>query len=290
MPKNEKDLLRVLRALDHPIRRKIITLAGEKGRLGYKELSEALQVPPGTLYHHIRALGPLITKDTDGKYTLTQLGEKVYEFLKSGDVQVLKGLPPPRDRSPFVQVIEKRFFVPLNRFLYYILSAPTVHVIDAILIIVLGCLVYHWGGMCPLILSIVFEYKYSSILETVALFLLNVLFIFVICNALCKLVFKARGGNLSLLIGVVYSQLPLIIFSSLVYIVKLQGLSSIAVNWNIIGILLFAFQIIALMILIEAISISKHVPRDKALIIALIILYMNLIHIMVIYPSTLISK
>lgn len=74
---------RRIKALSHWARRKIILLLGEKGPMTYSELMKNVGVEDsGTFAFHLRSLGDLVEKTDDGKYRLTNEGERVYKALK----------------------------------------------------------------------------------------------------------------------------------------------------------------------------------------------------------------
>jgi DNA-binding transcriptional ArsR family regulator len=63
-------------------RRKIILLLHEKGSLSYTDLMDTLSiVSTGTLNYHLKVLGDLLSKNADGKYTLTEKGKLASRLL-----------------------------------------------------------------------------------------------------------------------------------------------------------------------------------------------------------------
>lgn len=68
------------KALDHPIRRKIVQLLASDPQT-YSQLLQNLEIESGHLAYHLRNLGELLEKDEEGKYYLNMEGEKAYEFL-----------------------------------------------------------------------------------------------------------------------------------------------------------------------------------------------------------------
>ena len=72
---------RLAKILDHPARRRIIELLGQSGPQGWKELSAAVGVKTGALYHHLDALEGLVSRDENKKYALTKSGRTVYSRL-----------------------------------------------------------------------------------------------------------------------------------------------------------------------------------------------------------------
>ena len=68
------------KALDHPIRRRIVQLLADDPQT-YSQLLQNLEIESGHLAYHLRNLGELLEKDEDGIYYLNLDGEKAYEFL-----------------------------------------------------------------------------------------------------------------------------------------------------------------------------------------------------------------
>jgi len=78
------------KALDHPIRRKIIQLLASEPQT-YSRLLEKLGIESGHLAYHIRNLEELLEKDPEGNYNLNREGEQAYKFL-TGETEPVK--PP----------------------------------------------------------------------------------------------------------------------------------------------------------------------------------------------------
>jgi hypothetical protein len=75
---------RLAKVLDHPVRARIIELLGERGQMGWKELSLELGVRTGGLYHHIDTLEGLVARDSSRKYSLTKSGRMVFNRVSQG--------------------------------------------------------------------------------------------------------------------------------------------------------------------------------------------------------------
>lgn len=68
-------------ALNHPTRRKIIEMLAHK-RMRYTEILEALAIETGNLTFHLTKLEKLVTKDEEGRYTLTERGLRAFSILQ----------------------------------------------------------------------------------------------------------------------------------------------------------------------------------------------------------------
>jgi glucan phosphoethanolaminetransferase (alkaline phosphatase superfamily) len=69
--------------LKHPIRRNIILALHERECLSYMELMNVAEsTSTGKLNYHLKMLGDLISKDIQGKYSLTEKGRLTAQFLQ----------------------------------------------------------------------------------------------------------------------------------------------------------------------------------------------------------------
>jgi hypothetical protein len=69
--------------LKHPIRRKVINALGANKNLSYVELLNITEAAnTGKFNYHLKILGDLIQKDSDGKYGLTDKGQLALKFLQ----------------------------------------------------------------------------------------------------------------------------------------------------------------------------------------------------------------
>ena len=80
-----EEITKVYSAIGHPARKKIVEILGEKQRLGFKDLKDALKVSVGTVYFHLEILGDLIAQDNDRKYFLTEKGRRALKLIGSGE-------------------------------------------------------------------------------------------------------------------------------------------------------------------------------------------------------------
>lgn len=75
-------------ALSHEIRREIVSLIGNQGSTSYTDM-KVLNLEPGTLYFHIDVLlkgpNPLVERDQQKRYCLTELGVSAFEMLQHGE-------------------------------------------------------------------------------------------------------------------------------------------------------------------------------------------------------------
>jgi len=91
------------KALDHPIRRKIIELLAEKPQT-YTLLLNELKIESGHLAYHLRNLEDLLGKDEQGNYYLNESGEKAHIFL-TGEEPQEKTSPPKRATYLYIIIL-----------------------------------------------------------------------------------------------------------------------------------------------------------------------------------------
>ena len=272
----ELNLFRIYKLLDHPVRKEIIEFLGEEERLGFKEFKERLQINVGTLYYHFDTLSGLVAQDEDRKYILTDLGKMAYQFLvsKKGQLMELEVKARARIASPRNQILRhaKSIFFPSGLFIN-LYQSPKRRLADVVLILAFGSWIMIETKLEPILFFFNFGTSLPPIM-IVARLLIGLLVIIAISEAIGRIFFRRSGGNLSLLIGASFSLLPLFVFPTLLLFEK----------WNLIvfrdpfwaGILQFFLQAWSLCALSSAISLSKGLRMEKAAVISLVLIYLNL--------------
>jgi hypothetical protein len=277
----ELDIFRIYKLLDQPIRKEIIELLGERERVSFKEFTEQLQINVGTLYYHFDVLRGLITQDEDRKYMLTDLGKMAYQLLTSKREQLIE-----------IEVKEKAKMVkPHNRLLRYVKSifwpsslffnlyqSPKRHLADVILIIAFGSWILNEAKLEPTLFFFDFK-QFLSPQMIVARLLIGLFVILLISEIITRLLFQRSGGNLRLLIGASFSFLPLFVFPSLFLLQKWKLIFSFNMLWS--SILQFFFQAWSLSALSCAIALSKGLRIEKAAVISLVLMYLNIGYIFI---------
>ncbi|MEM2111243.1 MAG: winged helix-turn-helix domain-containing protein, partial [Candidatus Bathyarchaeia archaeon] len=76
------DLESLHKIIKHPIRRKIMLTLLQKQEVAYIDLMNILEIEnTGKFNYHLKILGDLIEKNTDGKYRLTEKGQLASQLL-----------------------------------------------------------------------------------------------------------------------------------------------------------------------------------------------------------------
>ena len=85
--------------LKDPTRREILKLLNDKGPLSYVELMGLAEVTnTGRFNYHLKVLGDLIEKLSDGRYNLTERGRLAVQMLDDFPERAVKN-DDPRDNS-----------------------------------------------------------------------------------------------------------------------------------------------------------------------------------------------
>ena len=86
------DLESLSDVLKHPIRRRIIFVLYERGRLSYVDLMNLVEVDStGKFNYHLKILGDLIEKGRNGKYGLTEKGRMIAQLLQKFPEKKVEG-------------------------------------------------------------------------------------------------------------------------------------------------------------------------------------------------------
>lgn len=277
----ELDIFRIYKLLDQPIRKEIIELLGEQERVSFKEFTERLQINVGTLYYHFDVLRGLITQDEDRKYMLTDLGKMAYQLLTSKRGQLIE-----------IEVKEKAKMVkPHNRLLKYVklifwpsslffnlYQSPKRHLADVILIIAFGSWIMNEAKLEPTLFFFDFK-QFLSPQMVVARLVIGLFVILLISEIISRLLFQRSGGNLRLLIGASFSLLPLFVFPGLFLLQKWKLFFFFNMLWS--SVLQFFFQAWSLSALSCAIALSKGLRIEKAAVISLVLMYLNIGYIFI---------
>lgn len=256
-------------------------LLATHGPLSFKELKKETGVSVGSLYFHISVLGELLSQDERKRYLLTEIGRAAY---KSQGSQV--AITNPSEVRSNLPLTEK--LAPIASGSLVIQGAslsPFRHFVEAMLIVGIGGWILSASGLEQ---KLLFLFERQTIDQTLILgtFVIGWLTIFAISDILSTLVFKSKGGHVSLLVTSSYSLLPLTIFS-LIWLydrTSLMGLSNLLDGWPI-RILFFGLQGWSLLLLATSIRISKRLTTSKSFLIVLFLVYLNIAYVLIgIFP------
>jgi len=251
------DLSRYYTLLRDPARRKIVEILGVQQKIGFKELREALGLGVGTVYYHLDMLSDFITQDKQRKYGLNERGKMLYRTLKEGSV------PPTLE-------ISEAFSHRLAKWLFLSpVFAKTVKPLRllpvSIGILLLGAL---GSARSKLDSALFFYFPYSAYNFTgiIALYISNWIGLFLFAEIFTYLLYRRVGNDFQLFTCVGLATFPMAIFPY-VYLFT----SDVTAQY-----VLFVLQIWSLLLVSAALCFGKGIRLDKAIIVSLTAMYLNI--------------
>jgi DNA-binding transcriptional ArsR family regulator len=264
----------VYKILSNPHRRRIIEIIGAEGKTSFTELNKDLQMSIGALYHHLDTLGDLITQDEQHKYILTWRGKLAFKLLNETSDQ-LSSVRSDHDgdsghtSNRLAYVV--KIFLPRSVFLS-VSDKPILYLPVTGIIVVLGAWVAVQANLRFLLVFPDNQTTLSPIL-TAIFFVSSWLTVFVLSDIFSTLIFKRKGGDLSLLVGSSFSFLPLIFFSGLWYLFKIVRFDAGGI---ITSVLILSSQLWTIGILSCSISFSKGLKMDRSALVSFMVTYINI--------------
>ena len=240
-----------------PTRRKILELLGHQKKIGFIELRETLNLGVGTVYYHLDMLSDFIVQDKHRKYLLNDRGRLLYRVLTEGSV-------PP------TLAVGEAFSHRLGRWLllspvFAKTTRPARWLPVSILILLLGAVGAAVAHMDAL-LFFYFPFSAYEFETMVFVFLFNWIGAFLLSDLLIYLLYRRGAGNLQLLTCLGISALPLATFPYLYLFVP----------YPVSRLLLLPLQVWSLLLMSSALCFAKGVRLDKAIVVSLTILYLNM--------------
>ncbi len=263
-----EDLSRYYTLLRDPARRKIIEILGVQEKIGFKELREALGLGVGTVYYHLDMLSDFITQDKQRKYKLNDRGQTLYKILKEGSV-------------PATLEISEAFSHRVAKWLFLSpVFAKTVKPLRllplSIAILLIGALGSAYAGLDPA-LFFYFPYSTYSFTSTMALYVFNWIGLFLFAELLTYLLYRRVGNDLQLFTCVGIAAFPLAVYPYIhLAIPTIFSNLSLADLDMILQYVLIILQIFSLLLGSAAFCFGKGIRLDKAIVISLTAMYLNI--------------
>jgi hypothetical protein len=252
-----EDLSRYYTLLRDSARRKIIEILGTQEKIGFKELRETLGLGVGTVYYHLDMLSDFVTQDKQRKYRLNDRGQALYRVLKEGNVPATLG-------------ISEAFSHRLGKWLFLSpVFAKTVKPLRLLPISILILLVGAWGtsyAMLDPALFFYFPFSTYSSTTMIAVFFFNWIGLFLFAELLIYLLYRRVGNDLQLFTCMGLAAFPLAIFPY-IYLFTSEVISQYA---------MFVLQIWSLLLVSAAFCFGKGIRLDKAIVISLTAMYLNI--------------
>lgn len=249
----------------------------EKGKVGFKELHNALKISVGALYHHLDMLEGIVAQDTDRKYVLTNQGRSAVENFSISEEKIAAGQVPAVKETRLGFLSEE---VLLGRGLLNFVNADPARSLPlAILIVAFGGWVSSLTRLEPLLLFYITPA--SGTISALFLFAFPIgwLVTFALADLVSTVVFQRRGDDLRLLNGTAFAMLPLLIVPGLFSVAQFfapgRSLGYLAI---LLPILLQAWVVC---LLASAVSISKGLRLERAALISLGVIYLNILILLI---------
>ncbi|MEM3700444.1 MAG: winged helix-turn-helix domain-containing protein [Candidatus Bathyarchaeia archaeon] len=262
-----EDLSRYYTLLRDPARRKIIEILGTQEKIGFKELRETLGLGVGTVYYHLDMLSDFITQDKQRKYRLNDRGQALYRLLKEGTV-------------PATLDINQTFSHKLGRWVFlsplFVKTTKPLALIPAIAILVLGAFGAAQTKLEP-ILFFYFPYSTYSQANIIFRYIFNWIGLFLFAEIFTYLLYRRVGNELQLFTCISLATFPLAAFPYIYLTISalLPTLGSLELNM-IMQYVQIIMQIWSLLLVTAAICFGKGIRLDKAIVVSLTAIYLNI--------------
>jgi len=262
-----EDLSRYHTLLRDPARRKIIEILGTQEKIGFKELRETLGLGVGTVYYHLDMLSDFITQDNQRKYRLNDRGKVLYQVLKEGSVPAFLGIS---------EALSHRF----AKWLF--LSPVFAKTVKPLLLLPFALAILLIGGFgaasAGLDSALFFYFPYSArdFTSLIALYIFNWIGLFLFAEILAYLAYRRVGNDLQLLTCILLASFPLAIFPYIYPFTSEIFLAILGLKMSVSTIALFILQIWTLLLLSAALCFGKGLRLDKAIVISLTAIYINM--------------
>jgi hypothetical protein len=243
--------------LRDPARRRIVEALGEHEKMGFKELKQTLDLGVGTVYYHLDMLSDYVAQDRERKYRLNDRGRLLYQSLKVGGMQPSS---LQMGETSGHRLARWLFLAPLFAKTVYPLRLLPV----ALVILVLGALGSAFASSQSLLLfySPFTEYAFET---TAVLYLFNWVSLFFFSELMIYGVFRRVGGDLQLFVCLGIASFPVALFPYLYMFL----------SYEVARYFLLVLVVWSVMLLASAYSFSKGLRLDKAIVLSLLILYLN---------------
>jgi DNA-binding transcriptional ArsR family regulator len=252
-----EDLSRYYTLLRDPARRKIIEILGTQEKIGFKELREALGLGVGTVYYHLDMLSDFITQDKQRKYKLSDRGQMLYKILKEGNVPATLEIG-----EAFSHRIAKWLFLSP---VFAKTAKPLKLLPIAIAILLVGAFGSAYASLDPA-LFFYFPYSAYSFTSLTALYSFNWIGLFLFAELFTYLLYRRVGNDLQLFTCLGLASFPMAFFPY-IYLFTSNFISQY---------ILFILQVWNLLLVSTAFCFGKGIRLDKAIVISLTAMYLNI--------------
>jgi hypothetical protein len=231
----------------------------------------------GALYHHLDMLEGIVAQESDRKYVLTEQGRSAIETFSVSEEKITAG---HAQASKETRVGFLSGEVLLGRTLMNYLNADPIRSLPlAILIVAFGGWISSQTRLEPLLLFYLTPSSGTVSTLFLLMFPIGWLVTFIMADILSTFVFHRTGDDLRLLNATAFAMLPLLVVPGLF---SLAQLVSPGRSLGFTAILLPIFlQAWVVCLLASAVSISKGLKLERAALISLGVVYLNILILLV---------
>ena len=272
----DEETRRLAKIINHPLRSRIIELLGERGPLGWKELSTELGVRTGALYYHLDTLEGLVERDRSKKYNLTKQGRIVFARTSgSRTIEAVHQAAQDLNQQGSARRALISVFVP--RTLLSSLSRSPVIAASALLIVGLALGVTAFGlGLSP---TLYYVSPDPGLAPTVGRFVVSLAALWLLCVACAKFAFKSAVDPLSAAAASALSFVPVLAFSAVVLLPA--ATTVLSSSTAVYTICLVFFQAWSSAILGAGLSVASGIRIERSLLLSLAVLYATMVIMLV---------
>ncbi len=268
----DSDARRLAKVIGHPVRARIISLLGERGPLGWKELSTQLGVKTGALYHHLDALEGLVVRDQSKKYALTKSGMIVYSRTSEAHtIEAVRQAAAEIGREGGGARLAAALFIPRSLLGALVATRPVSALVFAALAGGLAIFSYI-AGASP---ALYYLHPDPGLFQTLGSFAVSFAAVLLVAYASARYLFRSGAELLPLAAVSSLSFLPVFALFSLELIPSVATLfASSTIGFTLV---LVFFQTWGSAILGAGLSVVSGVRVERTLLVSLVVLYATMV-------------
>ncbi len=263
---------RIVKVLDHPVRRRIIELLGARGPLQWKDLAKELGMATGALYYHLDTLEGLVVRDSTKKYALTKPGQEVFAYIQLNPLitSVQNASFSFGSRSKYTRYLVG-LFVPRS-LLDRVTGSTRRSGVTALLLsaLIISALTYFGDSV-----RLFFLVQTRDVLNIIGSYALSLTAIFAISYLVTLIIFRVRANPAPLATGSAMSLLPVLLLP--VLLASASPLSKLLADRNALTVFLVLFQVWNATVLGAGVSVSSGLRFEKSILVSLVVLYATMI-------------
>jgi DNA-binding transcriptional ArsR family regulator len=260
--KSVEDLSRYYSLLKDPTRRKIIEVLGTQEKIGFKELRDILGLGVGTVYYHLDMLSSFVVQDKHRKYSLNDRGHVLFRVLKEGSVPANLEL-----NETFSHRVGKWLFLSP---LFAKTTKPLRLLPVSVAIMIMGALGSAYAELDPA-LFFYNPYPTYGFTGTVALFFFDWIGLFIFAELSIYVIYRRAGNDLQLFTCMALASFPIAIVPYLHLLFAYALLPTIILQYVTV-----VLQIWSLLLFSAAFCFGKGIRLDKAVVVSLTAMYLNI--------------